>query len=72
VTNPWDTDYRDPDDLAAAARSRAARPGLYPTWRAALPALLVALVAVALWAGGGWLVARLVEAIVALRWLGGH
>jgi hypothetical protein len=51
--NGWDTDYRD----------RAERPDLYPTWRAALPALLVAVVDLALWTGGGWLVARLVEAV---------
>jgi hypothetical protein len=61
--NGWDTDPRDPDELAAAARSRAERPGLYPTWRAALPALLGALVDLALWVGGGWLVVRLVEAV---------
>jgi hypothetical protein len=61
--NGWDTDPRDPAELAAAARHRAGRPGLYPTWRAALPALLLALVGLALWAGGGWLVLRLVEVV---------
>lgn len=39
------------------------RPGLFPTWRAALPALLVGAGGLGAWAGGAWLVARLIEAV---------
>jgi hypothetical protein len=55
--NAWDTDPRDPDDLAAAARHRAARPGL--GGRASVALLCLVPAALCLW----WALWRIVEAV---------
>lgn len=60
--NGWDTDYRDPDELAAARRWRAAaygpRPGLAETPRGLRRFLPGLLAGGAAWAGLLWLIGR--------------
>jgi hypothetical protein len=56
--NAWDPDPRDPDDLAAAARHRAARPGL--GGRASVALLCLLPVGVGLW----WGLWRLIDGLL--------